>query len=371
MKIISKKNFSIASDFKKQINSKTRKINLSFEFNKKNSILYLKKSWRLKKIVSKYNWIKYNEPEHHLDQITLLIKKNLKIESKKIFCSSYKDISLKKRLNSKCEAYILGKNKKNFKGVEFCQQEINKIKLKKKYDVILCRHILEHAFDRVKFIKNLEKIATKDALYYFEVPDCEKLIKKNDYLMIWEEHLIYFFKSTLIHFLENNGFKVLKFIKIKQKHEDLLCVIAKKKFSKIINKKKIFKIRKKQILLLVENYKKNFIKTQNKIQNFFKNHKNSKIILFGAGHTANTFINLFNLSSKINYIVDQNRNKIGKYFPGTRIKIIGIKQYKKIKSSKICLLSSDPDKDYEIENNLKDELAKIYSIITNSEKSIL
>ena len=99
MKIISKKNFSIASDFKKQINSKTRKINLSFEFNKKNSILYLKKSWRLKKIVSKYNWIKYNEPEHHLDQITLLIKKNLKIEPKKIFCSSYKDISLKKRLN--------------------------------------------------------------------------------------------------------------------------------------------------------------------------------------------------------------------------------------------------------------------------------
>ena len=62
---------------------------------------------------------------------------------------------------------------------------------------------------------------------------------------------------------------------------------------------------------------------------------------------------------------------MGKYFPGTRIKIISIKQYKKIKSSKICLLSSDPDKDYEIENNLKDELAKTYSIITSSKMSIL
>ena len=75
----------------------------------------------------------------------------------------------------------------------------------------------------------MDKIATSDALYYFEVPDCEKLIKNNDYLMIWEEHLTYYFKSTLIHFLKSKGFKILKFVKVKQKHEDLLCVIILKK----------------------------------------------------------------------------------------------------------------------------------------------
>ena len=60
------------------------------------------------------------------------------------------------------------------------------------------------------------------------MPDCEKLIKNNDYLMIWEEHLTYYFKSTLTHFLKSKGFKILKFHKVKQEHEDLLCVITKK-----------------------------------------------------------------------------------------------------------------------------------------------
>lgn len=371
MKILFRKNFSIASDFKKKINAKTRKIDLCLKYNKKSSILYLERNWKLKKIISKYNWIKYAEPEHHLDKITDIIKSRVNKKLKKIFCSSYKDISLKNRLFPINENYILGKNKKNFKGVEFCQQEINKIKLKKKYNIILCRHILEHAFDLTKFIQSLDKIATRDALYYFEVPDCEKLVKNNDYLMIWEEHLTYYFRSTLIHFLESKGFKILKFIKVKQEHEDLLCVITQKTNNKMISKKNHLKMTQKKNLSLVKIYKNNFKKTVNKIHNFFKKHKDKKIILFGAGHTANTFINLFNVSSRINYIIDQNKNKIGKYFPGTRIEIISIEKFKKIKESKICLISSDPAKDQNIGKNLKDEFTKIYSIITSSKKFML
>ena len=49
MNIISKKNFSIASDFKKKIYTKTRKINLCLKFNKKNSTLYLERNWKLEK----------------------------------------------------------------------------------------------------------------------------------------------------------------------------------------------------------------------------------------------------------------------------------------------------------------------------------
>lgn len=45
--------------------------------------------------------------------------------------------------------------------------------------------------------------------------------------------------------------------------------------------------------------------------------------------------------------------------------------FKKIKESKICLVSSDPAKDGKIEKNLKDEFTKIYSIITSSKKFVL
>jgi hypothetical protein len=369
MKIVVKKNFSIASDFKKRIQNKTRRVNISLQFNKINSLLYLKRNWKLNNIISKYQWLKYNESEEHLSKISKIIKNYKNKNLKKIFCCSYKDISLQNKLSTTNDNYVLGKIKNIYKGVEICQQEINKIKIKKKYNIILCRHILEHAFNLTAFIKNLQKISTDDAIYYFEVPDCEKLIKNFEYLIIWEEHLTYFFKSTLINFLENKGFKILKFIKIKQRHENLLCVIAKKKL--FTNKKKISNLDKQKFLSLVVDYQKQFENVKKKILNFFRTNKSRKFIIFGAGHTANTFINLFNLSSKINFIVDENKKKVGKFFPGTCIKIINVSKFKKIKDPNICLIASDPAHDIKIEKKLKNKLSKIYSIISTSKKFIL
>jgi hypothetical protein len=371
MRILFKKNFSIASDFKEKY-KKEKKIKISLNLNTKSSILYLKRNWKLNKITSKNDWLKYNEPEKHLFQIAKIIENysNTNFKKKIVFCSSYKDISLQDRLRPIEDNYILGKKKNGYRGVEICQHEINKVKIEKKFNIVLCRHILEHAFNLEIFVKNLKKISTNEAIFYFEVPDCEKLVKKQEYLMIWEEHLTYFFKSTLSNFLENNNFKIIKFIKIKQEHEDLLCVLAKKNFLHV-NFKHNLNYDKKKIYDLLKNYKENFTKIRNKVQAFFKKYSDKKIILFGAGHTANTFINLFNLSSKINYIVDENKKKIGKFFPSTNIKIIDIKKFRLIKKLKICLITSDPIHDIQIEKKLKDKYTKIYSIITCSKKFIL
>ena len=49
--------------------------------------------------------------------------------------------------------------------------------------------------------------------------------------------------------------------------------------------------------------------------------KRKKIALFGTGHTACLFVNLFGLDKFINFAIDDDKNKLGYYIPGSNIKI--------------------------------------------------
>ena len=61
--------------------------------------------------------------------------------------------------------------------------------------------------------------------------------------------------------------------------------------------------------------------------------KNKKIIGYGASAKAVTILNYCNLKEKyFDYFYDTTKQKIGKFLPGTRIKVI---KYKKLRDSNI------------------------------------
>jgi hypothetical protein len=106
--------------------------------------------------------------------------------------------------------------------------------------------------------------------------------------------------------------------------------------NKIINHEKKF----------FNSYKNNFTKFNLKIINI-KNDFNKKInkiiseankviIGIGASAKANTFLNYMNLdNSKVDYMSDNSKYKVGKYTPGSKIKIISDEDIKKITNKKI------------------------------------
>ena len=237
MLFLKKKNFPISSDFKKKINSHSRKLDLKLKINLKTNILYLDNYWDYKLIRPKYDWVKYSEPETHLIKIQKAIKKINKNKSKKILCCSYKDNSLSEYFKKDSKIYQIGNNLK-YSGVEVCQDIISNKKFNQKFDLIIARHIVEHVFDLDKFFISLEKISTNDTLIYFEVPDVEKLLKIRDYNLIWEDHTNYFTINSFENFLLNKNFKIIYKKKINQPFEDLICIIVKKSLTKTKNLKK-------------------------------------------------------------------------------------------------------------------------------------
>ena len=84
-----------------------------------------------------------------------------------------------------------------------------------------------------------------------------------------------------------------------------------KKFSKKVKESKINLIR------LIKNLKKN----------------NKKIVGYGASAKAVTILNYCNLKEEyFDYFYDTTRQKIGKFLPGTKIKVI---RYQKLKDNKM------------------------------------
>ena len=78
----------------------------------------------------------------------------------------------------------------------------------------------------------------------------------------------------------------------------------------------------------VKDSKKNLVKLFDNLKK-----KNKKIIGYGASAKAVTIINYCNLKEKyFDYFYDTTKQKIGKFLPGTKIKVL---KYKKLKDNKV------------------------------------
>ena len=78
-------------------------------------------------------------------------------------------------------------------------------------------------------------------------------------------------------------------------------------------------------------FKKNIFFVKKKILEFINENKinKKKIIGIGAATKGNTLLNFCNISDKdINYIIENSPHKIGKFTPGTGIKILDEKKMK-------------------------------------------
>ena len=83
-------------------------------------------------------------------------------------------------------------------------------------------------------------------------------------------------------------------------------------------------------------FEKNIIIIKKKINAFVYKMKNQNKIIAGIGAATkgNTLLNYCNLTSKhIDFILEKSKLKIGKYTPGSGIKIVDEKRYKNFQAS--------------------------------------
>ncbi len=210
--------------------------------------------------------------------------------------------------------FISKKVKKIFKNNAY-NKDIDKFKIKKKYDLIILFHTLEHLLSPGKVIAGLNNCLNKNGVIIVEVPNFDFFIKNRPHYAIFHQHLSMFNITNLNNLMSRFN---LKLEAIFEKKEVLFCAFKKKedyicKLKKTDNNKKINLL------------KNNLYKFGDLLKKFVKN---KKFDIYGAGGTAALLLaNYPFLKKLILNIYDNDKKKVNKFLPFIKNKI---KKTKKI-----------------------------------------
>lgn len=318
-----------------------------------------------------YDWITYNEPEGHLDQMCEIVLSLPGITRESTVCGvSFKDDSTLSRIKRRGVKHIWRIDPKDDLGIndsgagvetiqEFLTPEIADTIAQNHSiaDAVIARHILEHAHDIHRFIQALKQLVNPKGYIIFEVPDCTRALENCDYTTLWEEHILYFTPETFRNYFAYSGFPLYRFKSYPYPFENSLVGIAQAQGQAIpsFSSENILRSERRRARLFAENFPKHV----DKFKEFLSGYRQSKgkIALFGAGHLACTFINLLGLKDFIDFCVDDNPNKQGLFLPGSHLPIYGSSALIK-ENIKLCLLSLSPMSEEKIMQINQNFLAK-------------
>ena len=226
----------------------------------------------------------------------------------------------------------------------------NANKIKKKYglqDLIICNNVYAHVPDILNFTKGLKELISKNGIITIEFPHYLNLIKKNQFDTIYHEHFSYLSLHSVNKILKKFKLIIFKVKKIDTHGGSLRVYIKHKKCKKFMvddNYNKIFKEEKKLKIFDKENIKSFSIKLKKIRKDFIDllldlKLKGKKVVAYGAAAKGNTFLNYCNLGDNlIDFVVDKNPSKIGKFLPGSHLPIFSVKKLNQFKPDYIIIL---------------------------------
>ena len=222
-------------------------------------------------------------------------------------------------------AKLANKNKiKTFNGFLTIK---NLKKIKKGADIILASNVFAHSDDLKEMAECMKRLLKNDGTLIIEVQYLLNTLKDLTFDNIYHEHYNYWSLTSLVNFFKQLNLKIYNAEKI-QTHGGSLRVYIKSKKTRISKNVKILLKEEEKFGIKKYSTYKNFAEKIYKIRsNVIKNLNelkkvNKKIIGYGSPAKATTALNFFCIKDQIDFIIEDNKLKHGKFIPGVKIPIL-------------------------------------------------
>ena len=336
---------------RKNLKSKEKKFRLSVGFNSKNYLVSILNTVPKEKMFNK------NYPYKSSESTTMINSfKKLSINIKKKFKPKF-------LIEIGCNdgAFLRNFKKKDVVGVEPCKNLANlikkkgfrvypeywnmklakKITKKRKADLIYSANTLSHIKNYSEIFKAIKGSLSRNGILILEDPSLLECIKNVAYDQFYCEHIYVFSTIALNKILQDFGLIIFDLEKTTTHGGSNRYFIKKKennfyKVSKRVNIeiKKELKYGLKKFSTYTK-FGKKVQKSKKKLTKIIKDLKKKKYKIIGYGATAKscTILNYCNIGKKeIDFFYDTTTYKIGKFLPGSKIKV---KKYRKLDSKNI------------------------------------
>jgi SAM-dependent methyltransferase len=220
-------------------------------------------------------------------------------------------------------------------------------------DFICCRHTLEHIPNTAKFVNIVRQSISDhlDTTVFFEVPDTTRVLRELAFWDIYYEHCSYFTLGSLARLFRICKFEVTDLAK--GFNDQYLLIEAK-----LVNQpsQKVHQL-EERVDKTAKNVKHFSTHCRNKIINW-KNRLHQiraderRAVIWGSSSKCVAFMTTIGLKDEIEYVVDINPYRHGKFIPGAGKKIMPPEFLKEYKPDFTIVMN--PIYCYEIEQMLKD-----------------
>ena len=184
-------------------------------------------------------------------------------------------------------------------------------------DIIISRHVIEHVDEPLFLLKALSGLNSNNekAIAYVETPDVTWILKNNVIFDFPYEHCSLFSPESLAYAMKESGL-VLFDLKLTFNNQYICSYFTNScGGGKAID----IKYNTEELIELAEKYRKNEDEVLFYLGELLKKCKTKgKIALWGAGAKANVMLNLLDKDALlVDYVIDINQHKQGKYISGT------------------------------------------------------
>ena len=199
-------------------------------------------------------------------------------------------------------------------------------------DFICCRHTLEHIQPTRQFVQMVRNVIgnRSDIIVFFELPDMSRILKEQAFWDIYYEHCSYFSLGSLARLFRLCGFEVLDLAKdFDDQYLLIEARIASGSAGRVFESENDLDelaqdVRQfqKDLPVKVQAWKNDLAKIQARGQ---------RAVIWGSGSKAVSYLTTLGIGKEIEYIVDINPYKHGKYMAGTGHEIVAphfLKEYR-------------------------------------------
>ncbi len=237
--------------------------------------------------------------------------------------------------------------KYGIKTEEIFFNEKEAIKLKNKYgkfEVISSNNLVADTDDLNDFILGVKHLMNNSSIFFFETFYFYSQIKNFVWDFTYHEHYSYFTVGPLKKYFAKLGMEIIDLEKNETKGGSIRFILqlkgGKRKVRPIVNNYiKNEKKLKINSLSGLKNYEKKIISSKKSFSIFLKTKKIPNMVGYGASATSTTLIYNYDLSSKLNYLVDDFKAKFNLFSPGKAIPVFDSKVIYKNKPEYILILA--------------------------------
>jgi hypothetical protein len=276
-------------------------------------------------------WVRYGEPEAHLDEVATLISQLLDGDRQRTIAGlTYIDQSLQDRLltlgweNQAALDVINGASPQDRCSIETTLAGIAGGTWHpdgRRFDLLVARHVFDHVRDIVTFSRFARSCLTDHGLVMIEVPDSTTDVATRNPLMLWEGHASYFSSRTLLATLESAGLNVVAHRRFAPGGHALLWAVCK--VDGVGSVEQSTPAADDIPAASMDDFVRSFFPNRDALRAAMSRIRShyANVAMLGAGHIGNLFLNLHGLGGYLDCALDDDARKSGLLLPGSQLPI--------------------------------------------------